>query len=801
MYIINQLVFGGGLMGRKKKEEELIELTETKEDENKGIILPLLPLRGLTIFPYMVLHFDVGREKSIKALEKSMVLNQLIFLVSQKDELQENPKTEDLYSVGTISRIKQILKLPGDTVRVLVEGVSRASIIKYMQTEEYFEVELKEDEQEKNANTLEMEAMMRSVLEAFEDFVHANPKFPQETLVSLSNIEDPGEFADVVAANILVKQDDKQAILECLGIFDRMEKLLTILKREIEIQQIETKINLRVHRQIDKTQKDFFLREQVKAIQKELGEQDGVLSEVEELNKRLKILTLPEEVNQKVKKELDRMSKMQTGSPEVAVIRTYVEWILDLPWSIETEDNLDLKNAQKILDKNHYGLTKVKDRILEYLAIRKLKNDMKGPIICFVGPPGVGKTSIAMSIAKALNRKFVRFSLGGVRDEAEIRGHRRTYVGAMPGRIINGMKLAGSNNPVFLFDEIDKMSSDFRGDPASAMLEILDSEQNYAFRDHYLELPFDLSKVMFITTANSVDTIPRPLLDRMEIIQISSYTYEEKQGIAIKHLIPKQLKEHGLTKNNISISKTAISSVINHYTSEAGVRSLERQVATICRKAAREVAENNDTKINITVKNLEDYLGIPKYTYDIIEGKDEIGMVTGLAWTVVGGQTLTVEVTSMQGTGKLELTGKLGDVMKESARAGYSYIRASSEKLGITDKFYEDKDIHIHIPEGAIPKDGPSAGVTMATAIISALTGKSVRKDVAMTGEITLRGRVLPIGGLNEKILAAKRAGIKTVIVPKDNKKDISEIDKDIIDKIEIVYAQSMDDVLKKALR
>lgn len=788
-------------MVKKKKEEELIELTETKEDENKGIILPLLPLRGLTIFPYMVLHFDVGREKSIKALEKSMVLNQLIFLVSQKDEIQENPKREDLYEVGTISRIKQILKLPGDTVRVLVEGISRASIIKYIQTEEYFEVELKEDEQEKNSNTLEMEAMMRSVLEAFEDFVHANPKFPQETLSSLSNIEDPGEFADVVAANILVKQDDKQAILECLSIFERMEKLLTILKREIEIQEIETKINLRVRRQIDKNQKDFFLREQVKAIQKELGEQDGVLSEVEELNKRLNTLTLPEEVNQKVKKELDRMSKMQTGSPEVAVIRTYVEWILDLPWETETEDNLDLKNALKILDKNHYGLTKVKDRILEYLAIRKLKNDMKGPIICFVGPPGVGKTSIAMSIAKALNRKFVRFSLGGVRDEAEIRGHRRTYVGAMPGRIINGMKLAGSINPVFLFDEIDKMSSDFRGDPASAMLEILDSEQNYAFRDHYLELPFDLSKVMFITTANSADTIPRPLLDRMEIIQIPSYTYEEKQGIAIKHLIPKQLKEHGLTKNNISISTTAVSSIINNYTSEAGVRSLERQIATICRKAAREVAEDKETKISITVKNLEDYLGIPKYTYDIIEGKDEVGMVTGLAWTVVGGQTLTVEVTSMQGTGKLELTGKLGDVMKESAKAGYSYIRASSDKLGITDKFYEDKDIHIHIPEGAIPKDGPSAGVTMATAIISALTGKPVRKDVAMTGEITLRGRVLPVGGLNEKILAAKRAGIKTVIVPKDNKKDISEIDRDIIDNLEIVYAENMDEVLKKALR
>lgn len=788
-------------MGKKKKEEELIELKETKEDENKGIILPLLPLRGLTIFPYMVLHFDVGREKSIKALEKSMVLNQLIFLVSQKEEIQENPKPEDIYEVGTISRIKQILKLPGDTVRVLVEGISRASIIKYIQTEEYFEVELKEDEQEKNANTLEMEAMMRSVLEAFEDFVHANPKFPQETLSSLSNIEDPGEFADVVAANILVKQDDKQAILECLSISERMEKLLTILKREIEIQEIETKINLRVRRQIDKNQKDFFLREQVKAIQKELGEQDGVLSEVEELNKRLNTLTLPEEVNQKVKKELDRMSKMQTGSPEVAVIRTYVEWILDLPWETETEDNLDLKNALKILDKNHYGLTKVKDRILEYLAIRKLKNDMKGPIICFVGPPGVGKTSIAMSIAKALNRKFVRFSLGGVRDEAEIRGHRRTYVGAMPGRIINGMKLAGSINPVFLFDEIDKMSSDFRGDPASAMLEILDSEQNYAFRDHYLELPFDLSKVMFITTANSADTIPRPLLDRMEIIQISSYTYEEKQGIAIKHLIPKQLKEHGLTKNNISISTTAVSSIINNYTSEAGVRSLERQIASICRKAAREVAEDKETKISITVKNLEDYLGIPKYTYDIIEGKDEVGMVTGLAWTVVGGQTLTVEVTSMQGTGKLELTGKLGDVMKESAKAGYSYIRASSDKLGITDKFYEDKDIHIHIPEGAIPKDGPSAGVTMATAIISALTGKPVRKDAAMTGEITLRGRVLPVGGLNEKILAAKRAGIKTVIVPKDNKKDISEIDKDIIDNLEIVYAENMDEVLKKALR
>ena len=576
--------------------------------------------------------------------------------------------------------------------------------------------------------------------------------------------------------------------------------MLEILKREIQIQEIETKINIRVHRQIDKTQKEFYLREQVKAIQKELGEKDGILAEVEALRKRLIERKLPDEAYQKAKKELDRMAKMQSGSPEVAVIRTYVECILDLPWEIETKDNLDLKNAKKILDKNHYGLTKVKDRILEYLAIRKLKNDMKGPILCFVGPPGVGKTSIAMSIAKALNRKFVRFSLGGVRDEAEIRGHRRTYIGAMPGRLINGMKQAGSNNPVFLFDEIDKMASDFRGDPASAMLEILDSEQNNTFRDHYLEIPYDLSKVLFITTANNADTIPRPLLDRMEIIRISSYTYEEKQGIAEKHLLAKQINENGLSKKNISISKTAISSIINKYTREAGVRNLERQIAAICRKVAREVAENNDAQVKVNAKNLENYLGIPKYSYDTIEGKDQVGMVTGLAWTSVGGQTLFVEVTVMQGTGKLELTGKLGDVMKESAKAGYSYIRANADELGIQDKFYEDKDIHVHIPEGAIPKDGPSAGVTMATAIISALTGKPVRRDIAMTGEITLRGRVLPVGGLNEKILAAKRAGIKTIIVPKANKKDISEIGENIINKLDIEYADTMEDVLKIAV-
>ena len=495
------------------------------------------------------------------------------------------------------------------------------------------------------------------------------------------------------------------------------------------------------------------------------------------------------------------MVKMQSSSPEVTVIRTYVEWILDLPWCVETQDNLDLKNAKRILDRDHYGMSKVKDRIIEYLAIRKLKNDMKGPILCFVGPPGVGKTSIARSIARALNRNFVRFSLGGVRDEAELRGHRKTYIGAMPGRLINGMKQAGSNNPLFLFDEIDKMSSDFKGDPASAMLEILDSEQNNTFRDHYLELPFDLSSVLFITTANSADSIPRPLLDRMEIIQISSYTYEEKQGIAKKHLLPKQIKEHGLTKKNISISQSAISSIINHYTREAGVRNLERQLAAICRKVAREVAEDDTAQIKITPKNLSDYLGVKKYSYDVIEGKDEIGIVNGLAWTQVGGQTLSVEVTSMQGTGKLELTGQLGDVMKESAKAGYSYIRAVANKLGIEDKFYEDKDIHVHIPEGAIPKDGPSAGVTMATAIISTLTNMPVRREVAMTGEITLRGRVLPVGGLNEKILAAKRAGIKTVIVPSENKKDISEIDKNIVNKLNIVYANTMEDVLKNALR
>ncbi len=768
--------------------------------ENQIRTLPLLPLRGLTVFPYMVLHFDVGREKSIAALEEAMVNDQMIFLVTQKEAGRDDPGVDDIYSVGTISRIKQLLKLPGDTIRVLVEGVKRARIREYLREDPYFQVEIVEEEEKASEDDLESEALMRHIMGVFEEYVKLSNKISPETLLSVNSVEDPGQLADIIAANILVKIEDKQSVLESFDPAERLEKLIGILSKEIEILEIEKKINLRVKKQIDKIQREYYLREQMKAIQKELGENDGMTSEIEEYREKIESASLPGEAHEKAMKELDRLSKMAPGSAEGSVIRTYLDWILDLPWNEETEDNLDLKNAKKILNQDHYGLESVKERVIEYLAIRQLTQDMKGPILCFVGPPGVGKTSIAQSVARALNRNFVRMSLGGVRDEAEIRGHRRTYVGAIPGRIIASIKQAKSKNPVFLFDEIDKMSNDFRGDPASAMLEVLDAEQNYAFRDHYLELPFDLSKVMFLTTANSLDTIPRPLLDRMEVIYITGYTEEEKLKIASNYLIPKQLKEHGLEKNSLIISEKTIRDVINYYTREAGVRNLERQIATICRKAARKIVESNKTRVRITGGNLKNYLGIPKYRFEKAGLQDEIGIATGLAWTAVGGDTLSIEVTPMKGTGKLVLTGQLGDVMKESARAGFSYIRSKVGELGIDPDFYNNTDIHIHIPEGAIPKDGPSAGITMTTALISALTHIPVRRDVAMTGEITLRGRVLPIGGLKEKVLAANRAGIKKVILPVENEKDMEDIPDNVKRRITFVLAENMDTVLEHAL-
>lgn len=762
---------------------------------------PLLPLRGLTIFPYMVLHFDVGRAKSIAALEEAMVNEQEIFLIAQVDAKEDDPNPADLYDVGTVAKIKQLLKLPGDTIRVLVEGLQRGRVLEYSQLDPYFEADVLLQTEETNKETeLELEALFRSILSIFEEYVKFSNKISPETMLTVTTLEDPGRLADMIAANILVKMEDKQLILDAFDPADRLEKLYNILVREIEILEIENKISLRVKKQIDKVQREYYLREQMKAIQRELGETDATAGELEEYQSRIDKTQLSEEAKEKALKELDRLSKMGPGSAEGSVIRTYLDWILDLPWNVETEDSLDLLHATQVLDEDHYGLEKVKERIIEYLAIRQLTQNMKGPILCFVGPPGVGKTSIARSVARALNRKFVRMSLGGVRDEAEIRGHRRTYVGAIPGRILSSIKQVGSKNPVFLLDEIDKMSSDFRGDPASAMLEMLDSEQNYAFRDHYLELAFDLSKVMFLTTANTLDTIPRALLDRMEVIHITGYTEEEKLNIAVRYLIPKQLKEHGMPEDSVILAEKTVRDIINSYTRESGVRNLERQIATVCRKSARRLIERKQQRVKVTEKNLHRFLGIPRYRYDRAKVHDEVGIVTGLAWTPVGGDTLFIEVTPMAGTGKLVLTGQLGEVMRESARAGFSYIRAQAEALKLDPDFHEKLDIHIHIPEGAIPKDGPSAGITMTTAVISALTHIPVRRDVAMTGEITLRGRVLPIGGLKEKILAAHRAGIHKVLIPMENDKDLEDIPDNVKKKVEIIPVETMDEVLKHAL-
>ncbi|KUO76832.1 MAG: peptidase [Clostridia bacterium BRH_c25] len=762
--------------------------------------LPLLPLRGLSIFPYMVLHFDVGREKSIRALEEAMINDQLIFLVTQRDAHTDLPSTEDFYEVGTISKIKQLLKLPGDTIRVLVEGIARAEIKEIISEEAYFLVDVLEYQEVQTNVDLELEALRRSVLGVFDEYIKANPKVAPETLITVSDIEDASRFADVVASNLTIKIEEKQEILSLFDIKERMEKIYEILSRELEILEIERKINSRVRKQIDKSQKEYYLREQLKAIQRELGEKEGHGDEIEQYREKLSKLEVADEVKDKVEKELDRLSKMSPGSPEVGVTRTYLDWIFDLPWNILTEDNLDIKNARKVLDEDHYGLKKVKERVLEYLAIRQLSNNMKGPILCLVGPPGVGKTSIAKSIARAMGRKFARMSLGGVRDEAEIRGHRRTYIGAIPGRIIYSIKQAGSRNPLFLFDEIDKLASDFRGDPASALLEVLDAEQNKDFRDHYMELPFDLSRVMFLTTANSIETIPAALLDRMEVIYVSGYTEEEKLHIAADYLVPKQIKEHSLSEENVIISEASIRGVISGYTREAGVRSLEREIANIIRKCATQIVENNNKRVRVTPANLKKYLGIPKYRYDLINLKNEIGVVTGLAWTSVGGETLFIEVSVMTGTGKLELTGHLGDVMKESARAGLSYIRSKADEFGIDKEFSKNMDIHIHVPEGATPKDGPSAGITMTTALVSALSKTPVHRDVAMTGEVTLRGRVLPIGGLKEKVLAAKRAGIKKVIIPFENEKDLEEIPDSVKRNMKFILAADMDEVLSHAL-
>ena len=774
------------------------ERIDYKEKDNIKT-LPLLPLRGISVFPHMVLHFDVGREKSILALEQSMVDDQLIFLVSQKDIKIDEPSLDDIYKVGTVSKIKQILKLPGDTIRVLVEGVSRAEIVNLVGEDPFFEVEVleKEDIEKKD---IESEALMRSVIEAFQEYVKLSSQISPDVIVSITEIEEPGMMADVISSYIFLNQDQKQELLESFNSNERLEKLYGMILHELDVLKIERKIGLKVKKQIDKLQKEYYLREQLKVIQEELGDKDGIQADVEQYTAKIKKAKLPKEVKEKATSEVDRLEKIGPMSAESGVIRTYLDWILALPWNKETKDTLDIKKARQILDEEHYGLEDVKERVIEYLAIRKLNNNMKGPILCFVGSPGVGKTSIAKSIAKALNRNFVRMSLGGVRDEAEIRGHRRTYVGAIPGRIIYGMKQAKSKNPVFLFDEIDKMSADFRGDPADAMLEVLDPEQNNTFRDHYLELPFDLSKVMFITTANSIDNIPRPLLDRMEVIYVSGYTEEEKLNIGAKHLLPKQLKENGLKQGDLVISESAFRDIINNYTRESGVRSLERRLAAICRKAATMIVEENKKSVRVTSQNLHKYLGKPRDRYEISSKDNKVGVVTGLAWTAYGGVTLPVEASVMDGTGKLELTGQLGDVMKESAKAGFSFVRTQAESLGIDKEFYKKCDIHIHVPEGAVPKDGPSAGVTMVTAMVSALSKKPARGDIAMTGEITLTGRVLPIGGLKEKTLAAKRAGITNIIIPHENEKDIEDIPANVRKKMSFIMADNIDTVLENAL-
>ncbi|MFB4165392.1 endopeptidase La [Alteribacillus sp. JSM 102045] len=762
--------------------------------------IPLLPLRGLLVFPTMVLHLDVGREKSVQALEQAMVDDSEIFLTSQIDLSVDEPDEEDMYHIGTLAKVKQMLKLPNGTIRVLVEGLERGKINRFLDREDYFEIEMTVLNEDEDGNGSEEQALMRNVLDQFEQYVNISKKVSNETLQSVQDIAEPSRLADIVSSHLPLKVSEKQALLETVNVRERLMSILEILNNEKEVLGLEQKIGQRVKKSMEKTQKEYYLREQMKAIQKELGDKEGKAGEVEELREKIEEANMPGNVEEKAYKELDRYEKMPSTSAESSVIRNYIEWLTQLPWTEETTDRLDINNAQEILDEDHYGLDKVKERVLEYLSVQELTESLKGPILCLSGPPGVGKTSLARSVARALERKFVRISLGGVRDEAEIRGHRRTYVGAMPGRIIQGMKKAGSVNPVFLLDEIDKMASDFRGDPSSAMLEVLDPEQNNSFSDHYIEETYDLSKVMFITTANNVSAIPEPLLDRMEIISIAGYTEIEKQGIAKGYLLPKQIKEHGLTKGKIQVKDDALLKLIRYYTREAGVRSLEREIATVCRKAAKKIVSGERKRVIVTPNTVEEMLGKPKFRYGQAEDEDQIGAATGLAYTTGGGNTLSIEVSIAKGKGELTLTGKLGDVMKESAQAAFSYIRSRSDDLNIEPDFHEKYDIHIHVPEGATPKDGPSAGITMATALISALTGRRVKKEVGMTGEITLRGRVLPIGGLKEKSMSAHRAGLEKVIIPKENEKDLEDIPESVREDLTFITVSHLDEVLKHAL-
>ena len=775
---------------------------EDDRDFNKSEVLPCIPLRGVTIFPKTVVHFDVGREKSIKALEKAMTTDKLLFVSTQKDDNILIPKGDDIYEVGTVVRVKQMLKIQGDAVRVLVEGVSRATVSEVLTSENFYSAVIMRCEEVANEEELSLEdkAMSRLITESFVEYAAITSQITDEVVDKIISEENTVKKADKIANELFVLPAKKQKVLSALDFSDRLKVLCEIIVEENEIALVEKELSHKVKESIDKGQREYYLREKLKAIQSELGNDEDVETESGEWLEKLDELKLDKKVDEKIRKEIKRFSTMMSNSAESAVIRNYVETILDLPWRKSSKVNTNLKKAEKILEEDHYGMKKIKDRILEYLAVIHLSKAIRGPILCLVGPPGVGKTSIAKSIARATGREYIRMSLGGVRDEAEIRGHRRTYIGAIPGRVINNIKESGKNNPLFLLDEIDKIGADFKGDPASALLEVLDPEQNSTFTDHFLEIPFDLSKVLFITTANDLSTIPGPLRDRMEIIEVPGYTKQDKVKIAQKYLVPKEIKENGLKKENIKISERAIDDIIEYYTRESGVRNLQRTIARVCRKVAKKVVVEKGKTYNITPRNLEKYLNKHIFNYDVIEEKNPVGVTTGMAWTQVGGDTLKIETALLPGSGKITLTGQLGDVMKESATIGVSYVRSLGDKYGISKDFYKENDVHIHVPEGAVPKDGPSAGVTMCTALISTLTDIPVDRAVAMTGEVTLRGKVLPVGGIREKVLAAHRAGIKKILLPEDNKKDIDEIPASVKKELEFVLLSSVEDALEHAL-
>ncbi len=782
-----------GTKGRSKSE---------KSTEKATPIYPLLPLRDIVVFPHMIIPFFVGRDKSVQALEAAVDQQVDILLCTQTNGETNDPGRNDIYMTGTLATILQMIKLPDGTLKVLVEGKKRAIIQDYLDLGKFVAAEVKVETDRLGGEQLEIEALMRSLRTSFENYVKLNKRISPELLITVQKIDDPSRLSDTIVAHLNLKVDERQKLLEMFEIMPRLEKLLASLQGEIEILEVERRIRSRVRKSMERGQKEYYLNEQMSAIQKELGEKDEFKVEILALEKKIKTMNLSTEAREKAESELRKLKMMSPMSAESTVIRLYLDWLLTLPWEEKTKDNLDLKHAKKVLDEDHYGLEKIKDRIIEYIAIKNLNPESRGSILCLVGPPGVGKTSLATSIARAMEKNFVRIALGGVRDEAEIRGHRRTYIGAMPGKIIQALKKANSINPLILLDEVDKMGSDFRGDPASAMLEVLDPAQNKTFVDHYLEVEFDLSKSLFICTANSISTIPQPLADRMEIIFLSSYTELEKIEICRNHLVPKQLKEHGISHLNINFAESALVELIHHYTREAGVRNLEREIATLVRKSARKYLESDKKvkDIKIGSKEVQELLGPRKYKYGLMEHEHQIGVATGLAWTEVGGDMLAIEVSLMPGKGKLTITGKLGDVMQESAQAAYSYVRSRAEAMGLPRDFYQNLDIHIHVPEGATPKDGPSAGITMATALTSALTLKPVSKEVAMTGEITLRGHVLEIGGLKEKLLAAHRAGIKRVIIPADNEKDLYDVPKAVLKDLEIIPASHVDDVLQYAL-